>query len=176
MCLFSLLRLFDELFDIINDNPFLTLWKTSAFDAILNYFDSKTFSQLFRKNYFPNLAYCGQRKGGLCNCLVSAKIVLLTKDLSVYIGYVKKCGKFYFVSKQKTFQRKTTRHRLFSILNCGISRHSMLHFSLKLASHCYFKLLIEENWSWVEKPFQIKFFFSEIMQILVCFYFIYWPT
>ena len=112
---------------------------------------------LFRESYFPNLVYCGQRKGGLCNCLVSAKIVILTKDLSVYIGYVKKCGKFYFVSKQKTFQRKTTRHWLFSILNCGISRHSMLHFSLKPASHCYFKLLIEENWNWVEKPCQYKF-------------------
>ena len=135
---------------------------------------------LFQESYFPNLVYCGQRKGGLCNCLVSAKIVLLTKDLSVYIGYVKKCGKFYFVSKQKTFQRKTTRHWLFSILNCGISRHSMLHFSLKLASHCYFKLLIEENWNWVEKPFQIKFsrtIFSEIMEIGTdFFYFNYWPT
>jgi hypothetical protein len=84
-----------------------------------------------KKNYFSNLVYCGRKKGGLCNCLVSAKIVLLTKDLSVYTGYVKKCGKFYFVSKQKLFQRKTTRHWVFSILDCGISRHSMLHFSLK---------------------------------------------
>lgn len=123
------------------------------------FFDSKTFSQLFRESYFPNLVYCGQRKGGLCNCLVSAKIVLLTKDLSVYIGYVKKCGKFYFVSKQKTFQRKTTRHWLFSILNCGISRHSMLHFSLKLNSK---SLLFQvADWrklelSWKTMPIQIR--------------------
>ena len=31
MCLFSLLRFFDELFDVINDDPFLTLQKTPAF-------------------------------------------------------------------------------------------------------------------------------------------------
>ena len=29
-CLFSLLRFFDELFDVINGDPFLTLYKTSA--------------------------------------------------------------------------------------------------------------------------------------------------
>ena len=31
VCLFSLLRFYDELFDVISDDPFLTLQKDSAF-------------------------------------------------------------------------------------------------------------------------------------------------
>ena len=39
-CLFSLLRFYDKLFDVINNDPFLTLWKTPANVAIhIAYFD-----------------------------------------------------------------------------------------------------------------------------------------